>query len=226
MQRFPRVTAAALVVAGAMIAVPQVSASTIQVGIAAFGAGSALTTFTGLASLTEVNGITVDGILFQYSLGNGNVAIGTGPGSTNNLAAPSITSTLNPNGVLTLTLPSLVDTFGYGYAVFNTISVANASTITLFNGATNVGSQSYNGVPDPLFSGGFAGIQSTLPFDRVQLTFNVAQSPGFAVDNIRTFSTAATAVPEPASVMLVGTGVLALVRTRRRRPRMGAHRPS
>ena len=45
--------------------------------------GSTLTTFTGLALGTEVNGLTVDaavgpggGILFQYSLGNGRVASG------------------------------------------------------------------------------------------------------------------------------------------------------
>jgi len=60
----------------------------------------------------------------------------------------------------------------------------------LFNGTTNVGSLSYNGVPDPTFTGGFAGIQSTIPFNIVQITFNSAVAPAVALDNIRTLSTA------------------------------------
>ena len=68
------------------------------------------------------------------------------------------------------------------------------TTISLFNGATAVGSMSYNGLPDPVFIGGFAGIQSTLPFNRATLTFtNFAAA--FAVDNIRTQVTA-TSVPD------------------------------
>jgi len=49
------------------------------------GPGSTLTTFTGVADGTEVNGLTVNGILFNYSLGNGQVTIDGGPGTTNNI---------------------------------------------------------------------------------------------------------------------------------------------
>jgi PEP-CTERM motif len=190
------------------------SASVISVGVAAFGPGSTLTTFTGVADGTEVNGLTIDGILFQYSLGNGAVLIDGGPGVTNNISPPNIVSVGNNTGVLTLTLPSFVDTFGYGFAVLSTVALPVGTTISLFDGVTPVGSLSYAAAPDPIFAGGFAGIQSTLPFNRVQLTFNSANAPAFAVDNIRT---ANSVVPEPASLLLLGAGLSALGASARRR---------
>ena len=187
-------------------------ASVVGVGPGAFPAGSTLITFTGLPSGTEVNGLTVGGVLFSYSLGNGQVIIDGGPGVTNNIDPQNIVSVGNPSGILTLSLPGLATTFGYGYAILNTVAVPNATTITLFSGATNVGSLSYNGLPDPTFTGGFAGIQSTIPFDRVQITF-AAQAPAFAVDNVRIAS-----VPEPTTMLLLGTGLAGLAaRVRRRR---------
>ena len=188
------------------------TASVIPVGVGAFG-GSTLTTFTGLADGTEVNNLVVDGILFQYSLGNGEVIIDGGPGITNNIAPPNIVSVGDPTGSLLLTLPSLVDTFGYGFAILNTDVQANATTISLFNGATPVGTLTYGGTPDPTFSGGFAGIFSTEVFNRVQITFNSAVAPAWALDNVRTL----TSVPEPTTLLLLGTGLAALSRARRRR---------
>ena len=97
----------------------------------------------------------------------------------------------------------LIDTFGYGFAILSMGIVPNATTISLFNGATPVGSLSYGGAPDPVFAGGFAGIQSTLLFNRAQLTFNSAVAPAFAVDNIRTVQS----VPEPGTLLLLGVGI-------------------
>lgn len=196
-----------LVLLGTTFLVPAALASTISVGIGAFGPGSTLTTFTGLPTGVEVNGLTVDGIQFGYSLGNGLLVIDGGPGTTNNVAPQNIVSVGNNTGVLTLTLPSFVDTFGYGYALLSNASIANATSISLFSGATQVGSLTYNGVPDPSFSGGFAGIQSTIPFNSVKLTFNAAAAPAFAVDNIRT----AISTPEPPTVLLIGIGFGALL---------------
>src|SRR5215470_14084139 len=110
---------AATMFATAVLAVTPLHATTMPVGIGAFGVGSTLTTFTGLANGTEVNGLIVDGIQFNYSLGNGLVIIDGGPGPTNNISPPNIVSIGNDTGTLRLTLPSFVDTFGDGYAILN-----------------------------------------------------------------------------------------------------------
>jgi len=188
----------------------------MPVSPAAFPIGSPLITFDGLADGTEVNGLVVGGVLFNYSLGNGNLIINGGPGSTNNVEPPNIVSVGNNSGVLTVMLPMASDLFGYGYAVLNTDPLANATTINLFSGAVNVGTLSYNGVPDPTFSGGFAGIQSTVPFNRVELTFNSTAAPAFALDNVRYASTSTPAIPEPSSIALVLTGIAGLLWQRRR----------
>jgi hypothetical protein len=84
-----------------------------------------------------------------------------------------------------MTLPSSVDTFGYAYALLGSGTILNGTTISLFNGATPVGSLSYAATPDPSLPGGFAGIQSTLTFNRVEVTFNSVSATAFALDNVR-----------------------------------------
>lgn len=103
-------------------------------------------------------------------------------------------------------LPGPETLFGYGFAINGLATVANATTISLFIGSTPVGSLSYLGVPDPIVTGGFAGIQSTIPFDRAELTFNSVVSTLFAVDNV----TYSSVVPEPATGPIV-LAALALV---------------
>jgi hypothetical protein len=192
-------------------------ASVVSVGTTFF-TGDPVTTFTGLSTGTEVNGLTTNGITFRYLLGgvptNGQVEIDGGPGVTNHIDPPNFVSVGNNSGTLMLMLPSLTTGIGYGFAVLSQSALANATTITLFNGTTNVGSLSFGGSPDPLFTGGFAGISSTLPFNIVDINFNPAQASAFAVDNIVVATT--PAVPEPESLALVASGIAGLIAARRK----------
>ena len=67
------------------------------------------------------------------------VVINGGPGVTNNISPPNVVSVGNSSGILTLTPPAPATLFGYGYALLSSTPVTNATTITLFSGATNVG---------------------------------------------------------------------------------------
>lgn len=175
-------------------------------------------TFNGLANGTEVNGLTTNGILFNYLIGstptNGQVEIDGGPGTTNHIAPPNVVSVGNNSGTLQLTLPAAQTAVGYGFAVLSQSNLSAATTITLFNGSTNVGSLSFPGSPDPTFTGGFAGLTSTLPFNVVDLTFNSVNAPAFAADNF-VFANTST-VPEPETFGLVASGFLGLIAMKRR----------
>lgn len=204
--RILRISSCLCLVAAARFAGTEARASVMAVDPAAF-VKSPVVDFTGLASGTEVNGLTVNGILFHYLLGststNGQVNIAGGPGITNNIAPPDIVSIGNNTGTLTLTLPRPITAIGYGYAILNKGSLANATTISLFNDGTPLGSLSYAGVPDPTFTGGFAGIASTVAFDRVAITLVSAEPSAFAVDNF----VLANSVPEPSTILLSVLGV-------------------
>ena len=54
------------------------------------------------------------------------------------------------------------------------VSIPVATTIELFAGSAPVGSISFKGIPDPIFTGGYAGVASDTPFDRAVLTFSDA----------------------------------------------------
>lgn len=204
----PFVLAMSLLVA-VMVWTTNAVASVMSVGAGAFSASDLLVTFTGIPAGTEVNGLAVDGLTFSYSLGNGQVITDGGPGVTNNISPPNIVSIGSNAGALTIMLPFAADLFGYGYAILNTTFIASATTMSIFDGVTPAGTLSYDGNLDPTFSGGFAGLVSTRPFDRVVVTFNAAVAPAFALDNIRV--SAAAVVPEPASILLVLGGLLGVL---------------
>lgn len=193
------------------------SASIVPVPISAFPPSATLITFNGLTNGTEVNGLNVGGVSFSYTVGgfplNGAVIIDGGPGLTNNITPPNIVSVGNNTGTLTMILPTPATMFGYGYAILSGAVVANATTMTVFSGVTNLGSLSYTGVPDPNFTGGFAGLLSTSPFDRVAVTFNSVAAPAFALDNIQI-----TPVPEPSTttVLLLSAAFVGLYQWNKR----------
>lgn len=144
-----------------------------------------------------INGQTIKGFTF---LENTPVTLTSlsGPGIANNLTAPWATNTslFNPASyVLTIQMPAVVSSFGFGFAVNSSAPVPNAVTVTLFNGINNVGSLSYDGALDPEFAGGFAGIGSSVGFTSAQVSFSSASNGMFAIDNI------AVVVPEPGTVL-------------------------
>jgi hypothetical protein len=88
------------------------------------------------------------------------------------------------------------------------VSVPAATTTELFADATPIGSLSFTGIPDPVFTGGFAGVASDTPFDRAVLTFSDV-GDAFAVDNV-TFS-ANKASDEGQTLILLSGGVSLLL---------------
>jgi PEP-CTERM motif len=184
-----------------------VGASVIPLTPADFS-GASLITFTGLPNGTIINGMTINGVLFNYLVNNVasiDARIGSGPGNTNNITSPDVENFGgNANAVLRLTFPAAEVRLGYGYAILSTLVVPNATTVSLFD-ASNVlvGALSATGSPDPIFTGGFLGLQSTIPFVRADLTFSTTGAL-FAVDNVR-FSP--TPVPEPSTLTLLAFGL-------------------
>jgi PEP-CTERM motif len=199
------------------------SASVIAVGESAFPDNSTVINFQGIPLGTEVNGLVVNGVTFSYSVGgqplNGAVAIGNTP-VTNNISPPDILSVGNASGILSIQLSAPVFLLGYGYAIFSSGTLPNATTISVFSGTAPLGTLPYTGTSDPFFTGGFAGIQSTIAFDRVQLTFLSGETQGFALDNLQFPSQSPPGVPEPSTVWLLIIGV-ALLGVSRPRSRSG-----
>jgi hypothetical protein len=121
-----------------------------------------------------------------------------------------------------MALPSAANMFGYGFAILSLADVAAATTMSVFDGPTLLGSLSFAGAPDPIFTGGFAGLASTIAFDHVVVTFNSVAVPAFAMDNILVASAVVPPpLPEPPTVFLIFAGLLValLARTPRARAR-------
>lgn len=159
---------------------------------------------------TAIHTLTIKGFTFSENIPGATVSAG-GPGTTLNLTIPSAQSGggYSPASyVLTVTMPTATTQFGFGFAILDFSPTPNAVTITAYNGATNLGSITYPGTPDPSFAGGFAGIGSSDPFTSARITFGPTAA-AFAIDNL--------AVPEPGSLLLLAVGG-ALAGLARRRP--------
>ena len=173
-------------------------------------APGAIVNFGEVSMGTAIHELMIKGFTFSENIPGATVSA-DGPGTTINLTSPSAQSGggYSPASyVLTVTMPAATTQFGFGFAILDFVPTANAVTITVYNGAANLGSITYPGTPDPSFDGGFAGIGSSDPFTSARITFGPTAA-AFAIDNF--------AVPEPGSLLLLAVGG-ALAALARRRP--------
>ncbi len=174
-------------------------------------APSEIVNFGEVSLGTPINGLSIKGFSFAENIPNAVVSSG-GPSPALNIISPSAQSGggYSPaTYVLTVTMPYPVKSFGFGYAILDFIPTANAVSVTLFDGLTNLGMLTYPGAPDPTFNGGFVGIGSTDLFTSARINFGPT-AVQFAIDNF--------AVPEPGALglLLLGGALTGLRRQRRR----------
>ena len=163
-----------------ILAVPiRAHAAVIPLTAADF-AGTSLITFDGIPDGTPVNGMTVDGVLFNYLLNNvasNALVVDGGPGLTNNVSRPNLVTVGggNANGLLRLTSAEPEARLAYGFAVLGNLVIPDATTVTLFDGTNvmvGVLSAASSVDFDPIFNSGFMGLRSTIPFVRADITFS------------------------------------------------------
>jgi hypothetical protein len=172
------------------------SASVVSLTAASFGAPKV--TFSEVALGTAFNGLSINGFGFAETILNTTVSNG-GPGNTNSVTQPSALGGVNPAGqVITVTLPEMSTAFGFAYALLGAGTIPDGVTVTLFDDATNLGSLGFTAVPDPDFPGGFAGIGSTIAFNKATITF-ISTVGAYDLDNFNSVA----AVPVPGSLALV-----------------------
>lgn len=162
-----------------------------------------------------VNGLSIAGVTFGFTI-NGNASDqavygGTLPTSTTNVIPPALVG--STRGVLTLNFSQATDflSFGIAFNSFNTLDPA--VTVQLFDGSLSlIGSFTVRTLSTTSFTEG-AFNRSGVSIGRAVLTFNPNVST-FALDNL---SFNGMAIPEPAALILLGTGLAALAALTKKR---------
>ena len=196
----------------------------------AFG-GTVLVDFTGVP-LGSVNGSTIDGITFGFTLG-GVPSADAQVSDVGPVAADFPDLEGNSLGVLSLVFPAPQTILAYRWAI-DSVPVVGRFTdlnqVELFDASdASLGAVSFDfSLLVGGFLGGFVGVGDDVPFTEARLTFpsTIPNQPGarFAVDNIRFGDTPLTTVPEPATIVLIGSGALVVAGRRRHRLHPAQHK--
>lgn len=168
-----------------------------------------------------VNGVSIAGVTFGFTV-NGNASDqavygATLPGSTTNVSPPALVG--STRGVLTLNFAQATNflSFGIAFNSFNTLDPA--VTVQLFDGSLSlIGSFTVRTLSTTSFTDG-AFNRSGVSIGRAVLTFNPNVST-FALDNL---SFNSLAIPEPAALILLGTGLAALAALTKKRKDTKVH---
>lgn len=235
MQRILKLAALAIVLAGLTV-LPAFATTVTYTTLASFqGAttGAVTANFDGVAApLVINNGDTVDGIKFTSSIGGGNqfavyTDFGTGFSTTSGFnylgtMDPSTIGSLFGSDSFTMTFSSPITALGLYIINGDPVLAANTFTLDIGVGSVlNSGTADINPLPDGLTQAYFLGITSTTPFSTATLGPTVlgpdGSGPLWNVDDV----VMATAngntppppqVPEPGTLVLMATGLGALVR--------------